>query len=170
MGLSLRSPMLFYVAIIGTVLGASSPSFSVTLNTQQLLDTFGECRVEYALSPQWSLSGIGGFGRETSEYQFDVGAQQRYYIFGDFTGGFSIGGQFVYLHILHKDQHDHVTAHLFYPSVFSGAKYVFDIGFTLDALLGMTYTTAVINNQRQSSVITTGEWDPLIAFNLGWSF
>jgi hypothetical protein len=148
----------------------STKSLSATINSKEILNAFGECRFEYALHPKWSIGSITGFGKDSTGFQFDLGIQQRYYLLGDFSGGISIGSQLIYWKINHKTTSDDVQGHLFYPSIYGAAKYIFDIGFTLDAQIGLSYTTAIISDQQNSEQIFTSNWDRIALLNLGWSF
>jgi len=162
--------MIFFFLLHAQAEENASPQFSVTVNPKQILNTFGEVSVEYALAPNVGVGGLAGFGTADSEFQYDLGIHGRYYILGDFTGGISAGGQFVYFNIIHRNNNDNVDGHFLYPSTFLSGKYVFDIGFTIDSLLGVTYTTAIVNDKQLDSTIVNTDWDILFNVNLGWSF
>jgi hypothetical protein len=145
------------------------PNISATLNPKQLLNAFAECSVEYALKPTVGIGGLLGFGK-TDSFQYDLGIHARYYPLGSFSGGLAVGGQFVYYNLIHRNNHDNVNGHILYPSLFVGGKYIFDIGFTIDSQLGLTYKTAIIRDQERSSPIINTEWALLYSINVGWSF
>ena len=161
--------MLFFFCAL-SIAQEQSPSVSITINPRQILKTFGEGNLEVALRPDVGIGGIAGVGRSETEFQYDIGLHARYYPLGTFTGGGYIGGQFVYLNVLHHAETDDVIAHLLYPGAFLGGKYVFDVGFTIDGQLGATYTTAMVRDQRSNDSIKTSNWDTLFNLNLGWSF
>ena len=161
--------MLFSLCAIAMA-EEQSPTISLTINPRQILNAFGEGSVEVALRPNIGLGGIAGIGRSDNEFQYNVGLHGRYYPFGTFAGGMYIGGQFIYLNLIHQDETDEVIAHLLYPGAFLGGKYIFDVGFTIDGQLGITHTTAVVKDQRSDSSIQTSNWDTLFNLNLGWSF
>ena len=158
--------------IFPITLGYAEPNqqISATLNSKEITNTFAECRLEYALQPKWSVGSITGFGKDKNGFQYDVGIQQRYYVLGDFTGGISFGTQLIYWNINFQTTANDVRGHLFYPTVFGAAKYIFDVGFTIDAQIGMSYTTAIVTEQQRSKQIVTANWDTIAVLNLGWSF
>ena len=162
--------MLLFLFSIAHAEESIVPKISVTLNPRQILNTFGETSIEYALKPKIGVGGITGFGKSDSAFQYDLGVQARYYLLGSFNGGLSAGGQFVYFNLLHRKDHDNINGYFLYPSLFLSGKYVFDIGFTIDSQLGVTYTTAIIKDQMAQSSITSTQWEGLFNVNLGWSF
>ena len=161
--------MLFFLCAIA-IAEEQSPTISLTINPRQILKTFGEGSVEMALRPNIGLGGIAGIGRSDSEFQYDIGVHGRYYPLGTFVGGIYVGGQFLYLNVIHHDETDDVIAHVLYPGFFGGGKYIFDVGFTIDGQIGLTYTTALVRDQRANASIKTSNIDTLFNLNLGWSF
>ncbi len=160
-------PLIFPVAL---AFAEPNRHISATINSREIANAFAECRLEYALRPKWSIGSITGFGKDKNGFQYDLGIQQRYYVLGDFNGGISVGTQLIYWNINHQTRNDDVRGHLLYPTLFGAAKYIFDIGFTVDAQVGLSYTTALVTDRQRTESIVTANWDRIAVVNLGWSF
>lgn len=136
---------------------AEAHRFSLLFEPIQL--AFGRLWVngEFAITSKWSVGAKAGVAFAPTSVgdagQFTVGAQGRYYLFGDFDHGLPLALSVQYLGL-----DDSVVAAI--PLV--GYKYIFDFGLTLEALLGMGAGYAI----DEGDVERIGA----IQVGAGWSF
>ena len=147
-------------------------SVSATLSPIHLLMPMVELTGEYQAAPKVGVAGILGVGAPSGMTAIEVGAQVRTYLLGDFKGGLELGAEMVYMLVLGSTAGVSATGNGLSTGPFVGGKYIFDVGFTLDAQLGVasTLVTASASDGDQRESTFESGFGPLLNINLGWSF
>jgi len=162
-----------------------SPShqFSLTISPLHLVLPIVELTGEYAIMKDLSAALILGGGKITSEASglvaketytaYEVGAQGRYYLLGDFEHGMQVGAEALYLY-LDRDGESSITVSGAGLALgpFIGYKIATHIGFTFDAQLGFQYMVARAEATDGTNTEKGENSDiiPLLNLNVGWSF
>jgi hypothetical protein len=148
---------------------AKPESFTLSLSPKKFLETVGELQVELPLPKSYSVTAITAYGRDDSAKKIELGVQGRFYPIGNFFTGGYLGSELRYSNIIYRDT-DQFNAFFIQPSIFIGAKYQFDIGFTIDAHFGGLHKQTIVNSLDDGSVITLANWDLISTITLGWTF
>ena len=146
--------------------------FSLTISPLHLLFPVVELTGEARVHDKVGVAVIGGAGKYTdasvnvSATVYELGAQVRFYVVGDFRQGMQLGAELLYLHL---DAADIVaTGEGLAVGPFLGYKVMVDAGFTFEAQLGFEH----VSEQARSGGSAASEQDyiPLLNLNIGWSF
>lgn len=165
----------------------ASYNYSITLSPLHLINPVFELTAEFQVIPKLGVALIGAYGSQTTEvnkndYTFPVwelGAQGRYYLLGDFSHGMQLGLEALYLNISDKTYTDGIYEIYAYGSrlefgAFLGYKIATNIGFTFEAQAGAKYAKlmdgALKTPHAQAAEPVIDTISPLINLNLGWSF
>ncbi len=157
--------------------------FSLTVSPLHLVLPIVELTGEYAIMNDLSAALILGGGKITSEASglvaeetytaYEVGAQGRYYLLGDFEHGMQVGAEALYLY-LDRDGESSITVSGAGLALgpFIGYKIATHIGFTFDAQLGFQYMVARAEATDGTNTAKGEDSDilPLLNLNVGWSF
>ncbi len=150
--------------------GAAAPErmrvFSATFSPIHLQFPVLEVTGEARLATKVSAAGILGVGKSDDVNLYELGAQLRYYMWGDFDGGLQLGAEVVYVGAT-SDEVSAVAQGLTLGP-FIGYKYVAGFGLTFDAQVGAQYITL----RGESGSVTEEDSDiiPLVNLNVGWTF
>ncbi|MCH2109516.1 MAG: hypothetical protein MK135_09305 [Polyangiaceae bacterium] len=137
-------------------------NISLTISLPHLVLTIGELTGEVKLPVNLSVAAIAAYGRFTGLSIWEVGAQGRYYLLGDFDHGMSLGVEALYMSVGGWEDSffgSEASGGVF-VGPFIGYKIATDLGFTFDSALGIQYVTGT----GQAMAF------PLINANIGWSF
>tara|TARA_B110000037_G_scaffold221096_1_gene290824 strand:- start:388 stop:888 length:501 start_codon:yes stop_codon:yes gene_type:complete len=147
----------------------STPTLSITFNSTQIAQNTLQVQQEFALRPKIGLGFSEGFGLLEDERSYQIGLLARYYVLGDFNGGIGIGGDISYTGYILEGTSQNLSGHLLSPSILMIGKYIFDVGFTIEPVIGVQYSSLFAKIPIQDSVIITTDWDTIIGLRLGWS-
>lgn len=160
------------------------PAFSLTISPLHLiggpiLELTGELRVHDKIGVAL-VAGAGritdniddGFGNTTklTASVFEVGAQVRGYVVGNFRHGMQVGAELLYLHLSTDEFVAKGEGIAVGP--FLGYKIATRVGFTFDAQLGVEYVGARASASDSQTSVKTEDSSviPLLNLNVGWSF
>lgn len=157
---------------------------SVTVSPIHLAFPVLEITGELAIQPKLSVAAIAGYGSVksssalTSDYSvLELGAQVRYYLFGDFEHGLQLGAEVLYLHASTSGSSGTTTVKASGEGLaigpFVGYKVVSSMGFTFDAQLGAQRVgigAKASASNGQSASATDSDVQPLLNLNVGWTF
>lgn len=160
---------LVVLAVIASPVAANAAddvqhAVSITISPLHLLVPMLQVTGELRLDDKVGAAVILGAGQVTEDsrhyWAWEVGGQCRYYLFGSFIHGMTLGAEVGYVHIVgHLDDPMGYYAGV-RIGAFAGYKIVTNSGFTFDAQLGDQYVM----------VSDRAEWQPLMNFKVGWSF
>lgn len=158
---------------------------SLTMSPLHLILPVFEVTAEYALQPKVGVALIAGYGSvkandldasAESIDVFEIGAQARYYLLGDFEHGLQLGAEAVYLKAStstsSSGQTIQATGEGLSAGAFIGYKVVSSMGFTFDAQLGQQYAgvgAKATSSSGQSASTNDASWSPLLNLNVGWT-
>jgi hypothetical protein len=183
-----RFPMLSLFTLVSLAPLAASHagterSFSLTISPFHLAMPIYEFTGEYALSPNFGVAAIGGYGSTELEYSdgstkdigiLELGAQAAYYVLGDFQGGLQVGGEVLWIKpFLPKEGDVTVSVNGLAVGPMVGYKWVAGFGLTLFIQGGyeFVFAGAKAENSRGEEAEASGEGGtPLLNLNAGWSF
>ena len=148
---------------------AKPESITLSISPKRFLDTVGELQVEIPLPKSYSMTAIGAYGRDNTARKIDLGLQARFYPIGNFFTGGYLGSELRYSNIIYRDT-DQFNVFFIQPSLFIGAKYQFDLGFTIDAHFGGVHTQTIVNSLDDGTVISLTNWELVSTITLGWTF
>lgn len=165
----------------------TSHMLAITFSPVLLLNPVFELTAEYKAMPKLGVALIAGYGSQTLEmnqkdYKFslwEIGAQARYYLLGDFNHGMQLGAEVLHVNIPEKTYTDGIYELTAYGTrlelgAFLGYKIATNIGFTFEAQAGVTTIPLMATKpQINSTNAASDDIDtirPLININLGWSF
>jgi hypothetical protein len=140
---------------------AASITFSPLHLLQPFLQVTGELRLDDKIGAA-AILGAGQVSEDSRRYgAWEVGGQFRYYLFGSFVHGMTLGAEVGYLHVPGRLEHpmDYCAGVRF--GAFAGYKIATKVGFTFDAQLGDKYVVPSTGNS---------EHQPIMNFTVGWSF
>jgi hypothetical protein len=151
---------------------------SVTFSPVHLILPMVELTGEFALRPRVSVAGILGLGavRVSGETfgVFEIGAQGRFYLLGDFTHGLNLALEFIYLGISNAGSGSGFLASGAGLSLgpLLGYKLATRVGFTLDIQGGAAVVAvgARASGGGTSATASDSRFIPVLNLNLGWSF
>jgi hypothetical protein len=146
--------------------------FSLTISPLHLFLPVVELTGEARVHDKVGVAVVGGAGKYTddsvniSATVYELGAQVRFYVLGDFRQGLQLGAELLYLHLNAPDIV--ATGEGLAIGPFIGYKIIVDAGFTFEAQLGFEHVSA----QAQSGGSSESQKDyiPLLNLNIGWSF
>ena len=155
---------------------------SITFSPLHLLFPIGEITAEVRLADRIGVAAIVGagtityqdpFGPEQTFTAFELGAQFRYYLVGDFDHGMQLGAELLWVHVSGEVEGG-ITGSGSGLAVgpFVGYKYSASFGLTFDAQLGVT--AAGIGAQATDGTTTETRTEThvgvLLNLNAGWAF
>jgi hypothetical protein len=148
--------------------------FSLTISPFHLASPILELTGEARAADKLGLALVGGVGRysetqagvKVSAGVYELGAQARYYLVGDFRHGMQLGAEALYLRL--ADARLSATGEGLAIGPFAGYKYTTDVGFTVDVQLGFEYLAVRAHDDVSSTKDST--YIPLLNLNVGWSF
>lgn len=166
---------------------------ALTISPFHLFSPIVEVQGEYKLAQQIGVSGIVGYGNtkagDTDLPVFELGAQGRYYLLGDFNHGLHIGAEMLYVYVNGDDLEEGISVDGNGLAIgpFLGYKVAADFGLTFEIQAGyqalfLKAEAEAKDNQRLSTVGQSVQSDgnkataedekgiPLLNINLGWSF
>jgi len=160
--------------------------FAVTISPIHLIMPMVEVMVEGRVNDKVSVAGIGGLGQVTVKSSlgteetftvYELGAQGRYYVLGDFDHGLQVGVDATYLGVsgtMSSDTSVSGSGAGLALGPFAGYKIAADIGFTFDFQLGWQYLAMKAESEDSDTGQTVKGEDSstavLLNINLGWSF
>lgn len=149
------------------------PSTSITLSPVHLILPIIEASAEFRLGRKLGVMGILGFGRVDEFSAFEIGAQGRFYLLGDFASGLNIALEAMYIGIeTMPDVEVRGAAEGLAIGPLIGYKWVSSAGFTVDLQAGAE--VMVVNAEASSGGSTAMSQSddilPVLNLNLGWSF
>ncbi len=165
----------------------TSHMLSITFSPIHLINPVFELTAEYKAIPKLGIALIAGYGSQTmvmneKDYKFslwEIGAQARYYLLGDFNHGMQLGIEVLHVNIPEKTYSDGLYEITAYGTrlelgAFVGYKIATNIGFTFEVQGGVTATPLMADRPQVNSVNAASDnietIRPLININLGWSF
>ena len=149
----------------------------------RLIVPLAEFTAEYRLADKFGVSLQLGAGRRTLTldmtdvpgFEFEVGAQGRYYLFGSFTHGMALGAEVLEEHVKFDEP---LPANIVAAAAggatagaFAGYKIATRFGFTFEGQLGARYLVvepAVTGMGKP--MLDQSRWMPLLHLNIGWTF
>ena len=153
------------------------PAVSITVSPLHLLNPFLKLDTEVGLSDKLSATAIIGAGAQGGLLTAEGGIQFRYYVLGSFAGGLHVGAEGLFgSHTdLVTDRSVRVVPEGLAIGPFTGLKYVFNFGLTLDILGGLQLLASknkVEGEDTSGTPIITKEaaLGLLANLNVGWSF
>jgi hypothetical protein len=162
---------------------AQDKTFSLTISPFHLLLPVVELTGEYALSQDFGLAGIAGFGQITQENRLgdeldipvlELGGQLDYYAVGSFRHGMQVGAELLWLKIYPpKNRGVTVTANGIAVGPLLGYKWAARFGLTFMVQLGYEFLLAQSLAKDQNGQEIEGSTDThtvLLNMNAGWSF
>jgi len=142
-------------------------SLSLTISPIHLLSPILQLTGEQRLADKIGVALILGAGAVTEDGEYygvwEVGGQFRYYLFGTFVHGMTIGSEVGYINDggeLDSPMDSYVGVR---AGAFVGYKLATNIGFTLDVQLGDQYVYTI-------SEPSDSCWQPIMNLKVGWSF
>jgi hypothetical protein len=175
------------VSVLSLALGAAraqpEKTFSLTVSPFHLVLPALEATGEYALSPDFGIAGIAGFGQITQENSFgeevdipllEIGGQLDYYAVGSFRHGMQVGAEVLWIKIYPpKDRGVTVAANGLAVGPLLGYKWAARFGLTFMVQTGYEFLFAKAkatdsSGQEIDSSADTGVL--LFNANMGWSF
>jgi hypothetical protein len=142
-------------------------SLSLTFSPIHLLSPILQLTGELRLADKIGVAVILGAGAVTEDDKYygvwEVGGQFRYYLFGTFIHGMTIGAEVGYMDDRGKLDSPMDSYVGLRAGAFVGYKLATNIGFTLDAQLGDQYV--YITRKASDSC-----WQPIMNLKVGWSF
>lgn len=145
------------LALPTTALGDDKDTrVAITLSPLHLILPVVELTGEFKVAERASVAVIGGAGRTSGVSLWELGAQGRFFLLGDFADNVHVGAEALYA----GGASSGLTAAGFSPGAFVGGKTTFDFGLVLDGQVGGAYYTSSGD----------GELDLLLNLNLGWAF
>jgi hypothetical protein len=138
----------------------------LTFSPVLLFLPIAELQAEFRLGDKFGLAALVGAGGPASFFEFEVGAQFRYYLLGTFEHGMTLGAQALLLDFPEPG------AAGFALSPMVGYKLATSIGFTVDAQVGpsLTLTGASATLTGVNVGPSSGSIGLLLNVNVGWSF
>ncbi|MBI5516166.1 MAG: hypothetical protein HY909_20445 [Deltaproteobacteria bacterium] len=151
---------------------------SITFSPIHLILPMFEVTGEFALRPRVSVAGILGLGAIKVSGEtfgiFEIGAQGRFYVLGDFTHGLNLGVELLYLGISNAGSSSGFLANGAGLSLgpLLGYKLATRVGFTLDIQGGAAFVVAGARASGGGTTATASQSQiiPVLNLNLGWSF
>jgi hypothetical protein len=146
--------------------------FSLTISPLHLFLPVVELTGEARVHDKVGVAVVGGAGKYTddsvniSATVYELGAQVRFYLLGDFRQGLKLGAELLYLHLNATDVV--ATGEGLAIGPFVGYKIIVDAGFTFEAQLGFEHVSA--QAQSGGSAASEKDYIPLLNLNIGWSF
>ena len=157
--------------------------FSLTISPVHLILPIVEFTGEYALSRDFGIAAIGGYGsiqvknsasKDIKLPVLELGAQAAYYALGSFRHGMQVGGELLWIKVSPpKDEGVTVAANGVAVGPFLGYKFISSFGLTVFVQGGYEFLFA----QAKATDATGKEIEasadgglPLLNINLGWSF
>lgn len=164
----------------------SERKFSLTMSPIHLAFPVLELTGEYALSPDFGIAAIGGYGSieveksngiSTSKEDIpilELGAQAMYYPWGDFNGGMQLGAELLWLKIfIPEEEGVTVSANGVAIGPMVGYKWILGFGLTFDVQGGYQFLFAQAKAKNAAGEELESSVDsgvPLLNLNMGWSF
>lgn len=145
---------------------------SFTFSPLHLILPIVEVTGEARLQPKLGVAGIVGVGSVGGFLAFELGAQGRYYLFGDFDNGMQIGGEVLYVNVSTTSGSIAATGNGLAVGPFIGYKFSASFGLTFDAQLGIEYDISLASASSGSTTTSAaqGGFIPLLNLNVGWAF
>jgi hypothetical protein len=165
----------------------SDKLFSLTISPIHLVLPVVELTGEYAVTPDFGISAIAGYGgisiEETSSNSaatrtvnipvLELGGQLNYYAVGNFRHGMQLGGELLWVKLsIPKDEEVSGTANGVEVGPLIGYKWAASFGLTFLVQAGYEFvffqakTTDINGNEVESSA---DSGIPLLNLNIGWS-
>lgn len=178
---------LFFISALAIGLGAAQAqedkTFSLTVSPFHLLLPVVELTGEYALSQDFGLAGIAGYGSITATNSLDkdvdipvleLGAQANYYAVGSFRHGMQVGAELLWIKIdPPKNEGVTLDANGIAVGPLLGYKWAARFGLTFMAQLGWEFLLAQAkakNSAGEEIEGSTSGQTLLLNMNAGWSF
>ena len=163
----------------------SGHQFALSFSPIHLIFPFVELTGELKIKNKLGIALVAGVGQletmrttptgvtEDHFSAFEIGAQGRYYVVGDFNHGMQLGAEAMYLYVA-TDATDSFSASGSSLAIgpFVGYKLATRLGFTFEAQLGLLYA-ALQTEASMPGISSTAEQRtvlPLLNLNAGWSF
>jgi hypothetical protein len=169
--------------VVPPVVKSAGPQSSMAFSLKAVRAVIGFLSVqgEFRLAPKISVAAFVGGGRVDIETEdemtiqdvgvAEVGAQFRYYVFGDFDSGLHLGAQTNYVYIEVDDETTvGARGEGLAMGPFLGYKHTFGFGLTLEAQGGVA--VAVLRGQQNGSgsVHEEGKIGPIVNAGVGYAF
>lgn len=151
---------------------ANAASTAVTLSPIHLTLPVLEVSVERSLAEKLTASVIAGGGKSSGSPLWELGAQGRYLLLGDFGTNLHLAAEVLYIgsRATIGTATATATAGSFGPLV--GGKWTADVGFTAELQAGVGYNIISATGSDANTTQTAREAGLYtnININLGWSF
>ena len=151
---------------------------ALTISPLHLIIPMFELTGEYAVTNRLGLAGVLGLasvrstsaGVTESALVFELGAQARYYLVGNFNHGMQLGAELMYVGGSSGGSASGVgsTAGGILVGPFVGYKIAAKFGLTFEIQGGVEYLT--VTGSSAGGNATISGLIPLVNINLGWSF
>jgi hypothetical protein len=153
--------------------------FSLTFSPVHLVLPVVEVTGELRAADRVGVAVVAGAGTVPIEgldervFAYEIGAQGRFYLLGDFDGGLQVGAEALWLGAS-SDDVDGVEAVAAGLAIgpFAGYKHTFSFGLTLDGQVGAQYIAIAAEASDGDRTETEADQDVIVLLNLnvGWSF
>jgi hypothetical protein len=146
------------------------PRYALTFSPIYLAVPMGKVSAEVRVNNKVGVSALAGLGWltftappvKTHLILYQVGAQGRYYVIGNFRHGVQLGAEVAYLHDTSPFRNQYpLSSDALSLAPFVGYKYTMRVGFTVETQLG--YDLLLASG-------TSGESVVLFDIRIGWSF
>ena len=149
--------------------------FALTISPIHLIFPVLELTGEFRAHDKVGVAVVAGGGKYTdkninlSASVYEVGAQVRFYLLGDFRHGMQLGAELLYLKL--TTTQIVATGEGLAMGPFLGYKFTADAGFTFDTQLGFEYVgaRATATNGTTTGSASESSFIPLLNINIGWS-
>ncbi len=153
---------------------------AVTISPIHLTMPFYELTGEYRLASQMSAALLAGAGTIDDLSLWEIGAQFRYYVLGDFDHGMQVGAEVLHMGVSASGSEDDIDVSASGAGTsfggFIGYKFAASYGLTVDIQAGYQYMQLSAEAEASDGDISVSteesesEGGALINLNLGWSF
>lgn len=170
------SSSLWLTFLLATADAADKPAydhgFSLTISPIHLALPLVELTGEGRVADKVGVAGIAGLGTTSGYRTWEVGAQGRYYVLGDFDHGMQVGAEVLALRLSGDVDGVDSSGSGVGAGLFLGYKIAARFGLTFDAQVGAQRygVQASASSQGVSASESTAAISPLLNLNLGWSF
>jgi hypothetical protein len=183
----MHAKSLIFASALAIGMGAAQAqqdkTFSLTISPFHLAMPVVELTGEYALSQDFGIAGIAGFGQMTAENNLgeekdipvlELGGQLDYYAVGSFRHGMQVGAELLWIKISPPENEGvTVSANGIAVGPLLGYKWAARFGLTLMAQLGWEFLFAQAEAQDRNGQEIEGSAEGqtlLLNLNAGWSF
>ena len=153
------------------------PRYALTFSPVYLAVPMGQVSAEVRVRDKVGIGAVAGIGWLTFDASpvkshlllYQLAAQGRYYVLGNFRHGLQLGAQVAYLRLASPFQNQvQLSSDALGLAPFVGYKYTMKVGFTFETQLGYEFLLARGTFDREST--QAGASVLLFDIRVGWSF